>query len=107
MASSGGKRAPGNRSRVDGRAVISARASSKSSSYVDKGRRAACDAAYVGKKLLKSTGKATWYLATTALIFVLPILITMDREQQDNFELQNQALLGPAPLSQQVYGPPM
>ncbi|CDO99310.1 unnamed protein product [Coffea canephora] len=108
MASFGGKRAPANRSRPDRRAVLSARASSESSSIVDKGKRAACNAAYVGKKLLNSTGKATWYLATTLLIFVVPLLITMDREQQlENFELQNQALLGPAPPPQQVHGPPM
>ncbi|KAF0930594.1 hypothetical protein E2562_033758 [Oryza meyeriana var. granulata] len=53
------------------------------------------EAATMGKKLLRSTGKAAWIAGTT---FVVPLIIEMDREQQLNdIELQQQALLDPAP----------
>ncbi|KAF0930595.1 hypothetical protein E2562_033759 [Oryza meyeriana var. granulata] len=53
------------------------------------------EAATMGKKLLRSTGKAAWIAGTT---FLVPLIIEMDREQQLNhIELQQQALLGPAP----------
>ncbi|CAI9771224.1 unnamed protein product [Fraxinus pennsylvanica] len=35
------------------------------SSIVRKGKSAACDAAYVAKRLMKSTGKAAWIVATS------------------------------------------
>ncbi|KAF0930596.1 hypothetical protein E2562_033760 [Oryza meyeriana var. granulata] len=53
------------------------------------------EAVTMGKKLLRSTGKAAWITGTT---FLVPLIIEMDREQQLNdIELQQQALLGPAP----------
>ncbi|KAF0904745.1 hypothetical protein E2562_036876 [Oryza meyeriana var. granulata] len=56
------------------------------------------EAATMGKKLLRSTGKAAWIAGTTFLVLVIPLIIEMDREQQLNdIELQQQALLGPAP----------
>ncbi|KAF0893556.1 hypothetical protein E2562_036871 [Oryza meyeriana var. granulata] len=56
------------------------------------------EAATMGKKLLRSTGKAAWIAGTTFLVLVVPLIIEMDREQQLNdIELQQQALLGPAP----------
>ncbi|KAL9237704.1 hypothetical protein vseg_012223 [Gypsophila vaccaria] len=71
------------------------------SSIVQKGKDTAYDTAYVAKKLLKSTGKATWIAATTAIVLLLPLFIEMDRESQlDQMELQA-SLLGapPAPPS--------
>ncbi len=35
-----------------------------------------------GKKLFASFKKAAWITATTAIIFLLPLIIEMDREQQ-------------------------
>ncbi|XP_031113663.1 mitochondrial import receptor subunit TOM9-1-like [Ipomoea triloba] len=65
------------------------------SSIVRKGKSAACDAAYVGKRLAKSTGKAAWIAATTLLIIAVPLIIVMDREQQLNeLDLQQASLLG-------------
>ncbi|KAL5718544.1 Mitochondrial import receptor subunit TOM22 [Ranunculus cassubicifolius] len=65
------------------------------SSVVNKGKDIVSGAAYQGKRLWKSTGKATWYLRTTLLILVVPLIIVMDREQQLlEVESQNAALLG-------------
>ena len=65
------------------------------SPIVAKGKAAANDAAFVTKKLLKSTGKAAWIAGTTFLILVVPLIIEMDREQQLNeLELQQASLLG-------------
>ncbi|KAK6265576.1 hypothetical protein QUC31_016413 [Theobroma cacao] len=71
------------------------------SPITDVTKRAASDAAYVTKKLLKSTGKAAWYAGTTFLVLIVPLIIEMDREQQfTDMELQQQSLLGsPPPLS--------
>ena len=71
------------------------------SPITDATKRVANDAAYVSKKLLKSTGKAAWFAGTTLLILVVPLIIAMDREQQFNeLALQQQGLLGsPPPLS--------
>ncbi|KAL6901024.1 hypothetical protein ACP4OV_005700 [Aristida adscensionis] len=56
------------------------------------------EAAAMGRKLLRSTGKAAWIAGTTFLVLVVPLIIEMDREQQLNdLELQQQALLGPPP----------
>uniref|UniRef100_A0A2P2JN38 Uncharacterized protein MANES_12G036200 n=1 Tax=Rhizophora mucronata TaxID=61149 RepID=A0A2P2JN38_RHIMU len=72
------------------------------SEIVSKGKQAAGDAAFVTKKLLRSTGKAAWIAGTTFLILVVPLIIEMDREQQFNeLELQQQSLLGAPPV-----GPP-
>ncbi|KAF0894024.1 hypothetical protein E2562_033808 [Oryza meyeriana var. granulata] len=69
-------------------------ASFSRSSVAAYGRKAAT----MGKKLLRSTGKAAWIAGTTFLVLVVPLIIEMDREQQLNdIELQQQALLGPAP----------
>ncbi|GMH18772.1 hypothetical protein Nepgr_020613 [Nepenthes gracilis] len=60
-----------------------------------KGKQAASDAAYVAKKLLRSTGKAAWIAGTTFLVLVVPLIVEMDREQQLNeLELQQASLLG-------------
>ncbi|XP_022722935.1 mitochondrial import receptor subunit TOM9-2-like [Durio zibethinus] len=68
------------------------------SPITDATKRAANDAAYVSKKLLKSTGKAAWFAGTTFLILVVPLIIEMDREQQFNeLELQQRSLLGSSP----------
>lgn len=69
------------------------------SEIVSKGKQAACDAAFVTKKLLRSTGKAAWIAGTTFLILVVPLIIEMDREQQFNeLEIQQQSLLGAPPV---------
>ncbi|KAE8735991.1 Mitochondrial import receptor subunit TOM9-2 [Hibiscus syriacus] len=61
-------------------------------------KRVANDAAYVSKKLMKSTGKAAWLAGTTLLILVVPLIIEMDRDQQFNeLQLQQQGLLGSRP----------
>ncbi|GLT41455.1 hypothetical protein SLA2020_155200 [Shorea laevis] len=71
-----------------------------SSSIVSRGRQAACDAGFVSKKLLRSTGKAAWIAGTTFLILVVPLIIEMDREQQLNeLELQQASLLGAPPAA--------
>lgn len=74
---------------------------------VRKGKSAACDAAYVAKRLMKSTGKAAWIVATTFIVLGLPLIIEMDREAQLNeAELQQASLLGGAAPSQPAFGPP-
>ncbi|XP_031121820.1 mitochondrial import receptor subunit TOM9-2 [Ipomoea triloba] len=68
------------------------------SPIVYRGKRAASEAAVVGKKLLKSTGKAAWIAGTTFLILVVPLIIEMDREAQLNeLEMQQASLLGTPP----------
>ncbi|KAI9196307.1 hypothetical protein Ddye_018950 [Dipteronia dyeriana] len=69
------------------------------SPIVSHTKRTASDAAFVTKKLLKSTGKAAWIAGTTFLILVVPLIIEMDREQQfTELELQQQSLLGAPPV---------
>lgn len=69
------------------------------SQIVSKGKQAACDAVFVTKKLLRSTGKAAWIAGTTFLILAVPLIIEMDREQQlTELELQQQSLLGAPPV---------
>lgn len=71
------------------------------SEIMSRGRQAACDSAYVAKKLLKSTGKAAWIAGTTFLVLVVPLIIEMDREQQLNdLELQQASLLGTPSVGQ-------
>ncbi|GMH25911.1 hypothetical protein Nepgr_027754 [Nepenthes gracilis] len=81
--------------------IISRISSSVSQSPIlHRGKRAADDAAYVAKRLLKSTGKAAWIAGTTFLILVVPLIIEMDREQQLNeLEMQQASLLGAPPMS--------
>ncbi|CAK9149970.1 unnamed protein product [Ilex paraguariensis] len=70
------------------------------SPIIYRGKRAASDAGFVAKKLLKSTGKAAWIAGTTFLILVVPLIIEMDREQQlSELELQQASLLGTPPVS--------
>ncbi|KAK7345728.1 hypothetical protein VNO77_16338 [Canavalia gladiata] len=65
------------------------------SPIVSRGKQAAGDAAFVAKKLLRSTGKAAWIAGTTFLVLVVPLIIEMDREQQLNdLELQQASILG-------------
>ncbi|KAF8111708.1 hypothetical protein N665_0073s0064 [Sinapis alba] len=65
---------------------------------VSQGRRAACDAVYVSKKLLRSTGKAAWIAGTTFLILVVPLLIQAERDQMlGEIEFQQASILGPPP----------
>ncbi|KAF8401981.1 hypothetical protein HHK36_012932 [Tetracentron sinense] len=65
------------------------------SPIVHRSKQAASDAAYVTKKLLKSTGRAAWIAGTAFLILVVPLIIEMDREQQMNeLEMQQASLLG-------------
>ncbi|KAL3715471.1 mitochondrial import receptor subunit TOM9-2 [Eucalyptus grandis] len=71
------------------------------SPIVARGKRAAGDAAFVTKKLLKSTGKAAWIAGTTFLVLVVPLIIEMDREQQLNeLDLQQASLLGTPAVGQ-------
>ncbi|XP_043722621.1 mitochondrial import receptor subunit TOM9-2-like [Telopea speciosissima] len=87
------------KSRDDG---ILARVSStiSQSPIVYHGKRVVSDAAFVTKKLLKSTGKAAWIAGTTFLILVVPLIIEMDREQQLNeLEMQQASLLGTPSIS--------
>ncbi|KAK4388101.1 Mitochondrial import receptor subunit TOM9-2 [Sesamum angolense] len=74
---------------------------------VRKGKSAACDAAYVAKRLLKSTGKAAWIAATTFIVLGIPLIIEMDREAQLNeAELQQASLLGGATPGQPAFMAP-
>ncbi|CAN4102057.1 unnamed protein product [Withania somnifera] len=69
-----------------------------SSPIVYQGKRAASDAAFVAKKLLKSTGKAAWIAGTTFLILVVPLIIEMDRDAQlTELDMQQASLLGAPP----------
>ncbi|CAA7015368.1 unnamed protein product [Microthlaspi erraticum] len=68
------------------------------SDIVSQGRRTACNAVYVSKKLLRSTGKAAWLAGTTFLILVVPLIIEMERDQQlGEVEFQQASLLGTPP----------
>ncbi|VFQ68271.1 unnamed protein product [Cuscuta campestris] len=68
------------------------------SPIVYRGKRAASDAAFVAKKLIKSTGKAAWIAGTTFLILIVPLIIEMDRDAQLNdLEMQHASLLGAPP----------
>ncbi|GFZ10711.1 mitochondrial import receptor subunit TOM9-2-like [Actinidia eriantha] len=101
MASQGGKRLSLSRSSSSESEGILSRISSgvSQSPVVYHGKRAAADATYVAKRLLKSTGKAAWIAGTTFLILVVPLIIEMDREQQLNdLELQQASLLGTPPM---------
>ncbi|KAE9617591.1 hypothetical protein Lal_00034553 [Lupinus albus] len=63
-------------------------------------KKAASDASFVTKKLLRSTGKAAWIAGTTFLILVVPLIVAMDREQQINeLESQQASILGTPPLA--------
>ncbi|CAI9118041.1 OLC1v1019546C1 [Oldenlandia corymbosa var. corymbosa] len=74
------------------------------STLVGKGQKVACDLAYVGKKLLRSTGKAAWISVTTFVVIGLPLMFAMEREQQfREMDLQQEALLGVRPES--AYSP--
>ncbi|KAI4349345.1 hypothetical protein L6164_009943 [Bauhinia variegata] len=79
-------------SKKENNSIISKLSQSK---LVSRGKLAAGDAAFVTKKLLRSTGRAAWIAGTTFLILVVPLIIEMDREQQLNeLELQQASLLG-------------
>lgn len=76
------------------------------SSVVQKGKTAACDAAYVAKRLIKSTGKAAWIASTYFIVLGLPLFIAMDRDAMFyEMELQQASLLGTAP-PHPTYGHP-
>ncbi|XP_027367389.1 mitochondrial import receptor subunit TOM9-2 [Abrus precatorius] len=80
------------RPRNDGGSIIT---KISRSPIIYRSKQAAGDAAFVAKKLLRSTGKAAWIAGTTFLVLVVPLIIEMDREQQLNdLELQQASLLG-------------
>ncbi|KAI4301038.1 hypothetical protein L6164_034357 [Bauhinia variegata] len=94
QARKGGVSLPERRShsKKENKSIISKFSQSK---LVSRGKQAADDAAFVTKKLLRSTGRAAWIAGTTFLILVVPLIIEMDREQQLNeLELQQASLLG-------------
>ncbi|KAG9447617.1 hypothetical protein H6P81_013745 [Aristolochia fimbriata] len=65
------------------------------SAIVQSGTRAASSAAFVAKKLARSTGNAAWIAGTAFLVLCVPLIIVMDREQQLNeLEMQQASLLG-------------
>ncbi|KAK4363649.1 hypothetical protein RND71_018890 [Anisodus tanguticus] len=65
---------------------------------VYQGKRVVSDAAFVAKKLLKSTGKAAWIAGTSFLILIVPLIIEMDRDAQlTELEMQQASLLGTPP----------
>lgn len=69
------------------------------SAIVQKGKQFASDGAYIGKKLIWSTGKALWIAGTTLLILGVPLLIEAERDQQlTDLELQQASLLGTPPV---------
>ncbi|CAL0333535.1 unnamed protein product [Lupinus luteus] len=69
------------------------------SAVVRHTKQATTDAAFVTKKLLRSTGKAAWIAGTTFLILVVPLIVAMDREQQIvELESQQASILGTPPL---------
>ncbi|XP_038992287.1 mitochondrial import receptor subunit TOM9-2-like [Hibiscus syriacus] len=90
------KRSTGNN---DGTSIVARLSRAVSESGITNAtKRVANDAAYVSKKLLKSTGKAAWLAGTTILILVVPLIIEMDRDQQfSELQLQQQSLLGSRP----------
>ncbi|EFJ27297.1 hypothetical protein SELMODRAFT_29398, partial [Selaginella moellendorffii] len=68
------------------------------SSLYHKSKRALSSASYASKKLMFSTGKAAWIAGTTLLVFVVPLIIEVDKEQQlAELESQQATLLGGAP----------
>ncbi|ESQ36524.1 hypothetical protein EUTSA_v10009189mg [Eutrema salsugineum] len=68
------------------------------SEIVSQGRRAAYDAVYLSKKLLRSTAKAAWFAGTTFLILVVPLSIQMERDQLlGEIQCQQASLLGLSP----------
>ncbi|KAL0551259.1 hypothetical protein IC582_010345 [Cucumis melo] len=95
MASRGNKR-PSITNGDDNLGILSRVSRSVSDSQiVRRAKSTASDAAFVSKKLLRSTGKAAWIAGTTFLILVVPLIIEMDREQQFNeLEMQQASLLG-------------
>ncbi|KAG6546549.1 hypothetical protein Mapa_012098 [Marchantia paleacea] len=63
-----------------------------------KSKRALSNTARFSQKLLWSTGKAAWIAGTSFLVFVVPLIIEMDREQQMvDLESQSAGLLGAPP----------
>ncbi|KAL1188851.1 Mitochondrial import receptor subunit TOM9-1 [Cardamine amara subsp. amara] len=81
-----------------GKADSSILAKISNTNIVSQGRRSACDAVYVSKKLLRSTGKAAWFAGTTFLILVVPLIIEMGRDQElGELELEQASLLGVPP----------
>ncbi|XP_073277103.1 mitochondrial import receptor subunit TOM9-2-like [Primulina huaijiensis] len=77
------------------------------SSVAKKGKAAASNVSYVTKRLLKSTGKAAWIVATTFIVLGLPLIIEMEREAQFNeLELQQSSLLGAPPAQPAFPGLP-
>ncbi|XP_039125739.1 mitochondrial import receptor subunit TOM9-2 [Dioscorea cayenensis subsp. rotundata] len=83
----------------DGQGILSRVSSSIANSpVVYRSKKAAGEAATVGKKLLWSTGRAAWIAGTTFLVLIVPLIIEMDREQQLNeLELQQASILGTPP----------
>ncbi|KAL2922974.1 Mitochondrial import receptor subunit TOM9-2 [Bienertia sinuspersici] len=97
MASnSGAKRIGSSSDTSNGGGILGRVTSTVSESPIfQKGKDSADDAAFVTKKLLKSTGKAAWIVGTTFLVLALPLFIELERDGQlDALELQQASLLG-------------
>ena len=63
-------------------AVASAGAGRPASSAADTLRAVAANSIYAARRLALSFGKAAWIASTTFLVLAVPLIVELDREQQ-------------------------